>query len=288
MTTPYDTDNKDETVEGITLKAATIKATWTPDDLDFFFTNLETDMEFVGVKSQYLKRQCLKKNLPESVVLEFKGLLRLNKANAGQTPYKTLKDALLLQYGQKKEDAFEFASGLTLTSSPSALCKRIADTMCTQQPPLQSCCCETAISGMWRRQLPDGVKEAIAGMPMTGQGAMEAVMKRADDVYFSTRNKLATTAATVSEVAAFRGKGNGHGRGRGGNPGSGGQNPGQSTTHATNAAKTSQKPKWGQKHPDDPPEGVCKQHYQHGKSAHFCRRLHDCPWRDFVSPPSGK
>ena len=135
MTTPYDTKSEDETVEGITLKAATIKATWTPDDLDFFFTNLETDMEFVGVKSQYLKRQCLKKNLPESVVLEFKGLLRLNKANAGQTPYKTLKDALLLQYGQKKEDAFEFASGLTLTSSPSALCKRIADTMCTQQPP---------------------------------------------------------------------------------------------------------------------------------------------------------
>ena len=73
MTNPYDTDNKDETVENITLKAATIKTQWTPDDLAFFFTNLETDMEFIGVKSQYLKRQCLKKNLPESVVTEFKG-----------------------------------------------------------------------------------------------------------------------------------------------------------------------------------------------------------------------
>ena len=59
---------------------------------------------------------------------------------------------------------------------------------------------------MWRKQLPDSVKEAISGMPMTGDGALEDVMKRADDVYFSTRNKLTVTSSVASvEVAAFRG-----------------------------------------------------------------------------------
>ena len=117
--------------------------------------------------------------------------------------------------------------------------------------------------------MPDGVKEAIAGMTMTGSDNIDTVMKKADDVYFSTRNKLTATAA-VSEVAAFRGKGRGNRRGRGnynGNQSNGSQR--QSTTPATNASTTSQKPKWGQKHPDGPPDGVCKQHYQHGKSAHF-------------------
>ena len=146
--------------------------------------------------------------------MEFKGLLRLNKESEGDPPYKTLKEAIMLQYGQKKEDIYELASGLTLTSTPSALCKRITDIMCTQQPPLQSCCCETAVSGMWRKQLPDSVKEAISGMPMSGSGALETIMKRADDVYFSTRDKLSATASVASvEVAAFRGRGRGRAQG---------------------------------------------------------------------------
>ena len=162
--------------------------------------------------------------------------------------------------------------------------------MCTQQPPLQSCCCETAVSGMWRKQFPDSVKEAISGMPMTGSGSLDSVMKRADDVYFSTRNKLTATASVASvEVAAFRGRGRGNTRGRGnrgfrGAPANNTRGAAHNVT-STNTTVNPQRPKWGQKHPDNPPEGVCKQHYQHDKSAHFCRRVQDCPWKDFISPP---
>ena len=103
----------------------------------------------------------------------------------------------------------------TGATAPVEKVKEISSIMCTQQPPLQSCCCETAVSGMWRKQLPDSVKEAISGMPMTGTGALDSVMKRADDVYFSTRNKLTATASVSSvEVAAFRGRGGGNFRQR--------------------------------------------------------------------------
>ena len=142
------------------------------------------------------------------------------------------------------------------------------------------------MSGMWRKQLPDSVKEAISGMPMSGNGALETIMKRADDVYFSTRDKLSATASVASvEVAAFRGRGRGRAQGRGrGNFRGGRGAPNNARGASAGASSNQQRPNWGQKHPDNPPEGVCKQHYQHGKSAHFCRRVQDCPWRDFISP----
>ena len=123
-------------------------------------------MEFVGIKSQYVKRQCLARNLPEEVNQQMKGLLRKSKDEAGATPYLDLKKALLLQFGQSAEDAFEKALGLVVTSTPSALAKKMCDYICKNNPPMQGCCCERTISGMWRRQLPPTVRDAIADLEM--------------------------------------------------------------------------------------------------------------------------
>ena len=84
----------------------------------------------MGIKTQYVKRQCLARNLPEEVNQQMKGLLRKLKDEAGATPYLDLKKALLLQFGQSAEDAFEKALGLVVTSTPSALAKKMCDYIC--------------------------------------------------------------------------------------------------------------------------------------------------------------
>ena len=47
---------------------------------------------------------------------------------------------------------------------------------------------------------------------------------------------------------------------------------------------------WGKPHKDfkgqTPPSKICLQHWRYGKSAHFCRREDECPWKDYKSPPS--
>ena len=91
--------------------------------------------------------------------------------------------------------------------------------------------------------------------------------------------------AQAAQIAAIyqtytRGRGSGRGgRGqRGGRGGRGGANGGQQHYSANN-------PRWKTpRHPDSPPFGACKRHWQFGKSSFVCLEPQTCPWKQHIQP----
>ena len=143
------------------------------------------------------------------------------------------------------------------------------------------------MTGFWKRQLPQQVKTAVAGMSLRED--FEAVCQKADDAWASLQpNKeiaaasgasasagAGASAASDAEVAAVRGRGRGRNQRRAGQRGRGGQGRGQ----GRGAHQQQQGAR--QRHPtDNPPEECCDQHYQYGKSAWYCTSRGTCPWRD--------
>ena len=255
-----------------------VEVKWDQKDLLFFFSQLEDAMSFAGIKKQYTKRRILVTNLPKKQVDDLKGLLRLNEANAGDTPYKTAKHRLMEIYGPKEDDAYGRATNLVLTDLPSQLAKQIADQMCSCQPPLPAgCCAVKAVAGIWRMQLPQVVKTAIAGKSLAGE-EFENTLRLADDVYRSIQSPSVATAEAGAEVGAIRGnqtRGRGiGGRGRGGRGGIG--------RGATTPERQTDPDK---KEEDKPPAGCCKQHKRYGKKAFYCMLPLKCPWKQHLNDP---
>ena len=183
------------------------------------------------------------------------------------------------------------AQNLELTTTPSQLARKIMDLLCKNDPPLQNCCCEDTISGMWRRRLPDPVQQAIAGMPMGG-GNLETVLQRADDVYatlgISNSPQVGANAAAAQDpqLAAF-GKGSQNkqqkqnGPGQKKNQNQGGQKQNQNQNKNQN---NTTKPRRGKRHEDGPPDTACDRHWKYGKNCWYCVKPLKCPWKDYIVP----
>ena len=261
-----------------------VEVKWDQKDLLFFFNQLEDAMSFAGIRKQYTKRRVLVTNLPKKQVDDLKGLLRLNEASAGTTPYKTAKNRLIELYGPKEEDAYGRATNLLLTDLPSQLAKQIADQMCTCQPHMPAdCCAVRAVAGIWRLQLPQVVKTQIAGKSLAGP-EFETTLKLADDVFRSiqTPSVSATEAgANTSEVEALTSQRGGQARGRGqgarGQRGRGGRGRG--------AATAANQPDQEKTEKEKPPAGCCRQHQRYGKKAFYCMLPTKCPWKQYINDP---
>ena len=244
-------------------KVDSVKVKWDPDDLKFFFSEIEDAMELIQIKSQWLKRQVLARALDPLIKAEVKDLLIKKKADAGNDIYKQLKYRLLELFGPKQEDAYEEAANLVLTGKPSALAKRIMVLICDKKKPLEGCCCAKVVSALWKKQLPAVVRAAVAGMDLAAD--MDTVLRKADDVFASQ-----TTSAAVSAVAAVA------------------VNldetlPALQAAAITSAKKPKQRDR-GHPHPDGPPETACYLHWKFGRSAYTCKKKGSCPWRDFTKP----
>ena len=68
-----------------------LKLEYNATDVAFWFTQLENEMITCDVKSQWLKRVVLVKNLPAKVQNDVKSLLILQKAEAPADLYKRIK-----------------------------------------------------------------------------------------------------------------------------------------------------------------------------------------------------
>ena len=272
-------------------KLASVKVAWDCKDVGWWFSELEMQMTLINVRSQWLKRVILSNNLPDNVKQEVKAELRKTKSAAPTNIYKVLKTKILGLFGPKEGERFEEAAQLTLAAfkKPSALAKRMTELLCQCDTPLENCCSAETVSALWRRQLPQQVRSAIAGMSL--KTSYETVLQKADDVYAS----LAAPAAAVSavampaedeqedlEVAAFgrpnrgqqrggRSRGRSRGQSRGGQqrgaPRGGGASAGQVQTRNRDT-----------RHPDGPPESACRNHWKFGRSAYFCNSPDTCPW----------
>ena len=91
--------------EKVMDKLGSIKCEFTKDDIEFWFSELETQLEVIEVKSQWTKRIALQRFLPADIKQEVKSLLVIQKAQAGNDIYKRIKAELLDLFGAKPEDA---------------------------------------------------------------------------------------------------------------------------------------------------------------------------------------
>ena len=122
-------------------KMSSVKCEFTREDIEFWFTELETQLEVIEVKSQWSKRIALQRFLPADVKQEVKSLLVIPKAQAGDDIYKKIKLELLELYGPKPEDAYIRAKNRVMTGKPSQLGKALINDICKCPTKLQSGCC---------------------------------------------------------------------------------------------------------------------------------------------------
>ena len=211
-------------------------------DLGFYFNQIELQMRQNGVKKNYTKFLVLTSIIPVKVRDQVKSLLRKQESEYSennQQPYKILKDKILKIYEPSQESRFERAMSRVLSGKPSELARLLVSDLCDHE--LDGCCCGHIIVGMWKRQLPLSVRQAIASEKFDAAN-FDTVVKHADDVMGQSRVGLMTPGVSAlsgavslpappvfdeafseewplsqqQQVAAFGYSGRGRGRGRGG------------------------------------------------------------------------
>ena len=257
-----------------------IRVEFDTNDVKFWFSQLEGELLMATVKSQWLKKTVLQRNLPTKQKEDVKALLVLEKEEAGNDIYKRIKSELLRIYSPKPSDSYRKALTRQMVGLPSQLGHQIVDDICKKAAKLTGCCCAAAAQALWSIQLPVHVRQHISNMEFTAQTYKE-VFQAADQCYMSSKQvSIAAVAAPLDETlpafdqqnqpvqvaAVQRGRGRG-GRGNRGNRGSGrgGRNQGQATTS---------RPK---RHPSNPSELCCDRHYQFADQAWYCTKPLTCP-----------
>ena len=278
------------------------------DDLTFFFQQLEIKMKSNGVKKNFTKLEVLTTVLPVHVINGIKPILRKQEDEfPANDAYLQAKKEVMRLFGPSEESHFQKAMSRVLSGKPSQLANDLINDMCEHE--LDGCCCRRWIFGLWHRQLPSAVKQAVAHKTFT-KDTLKEVLELADKVYESTRPPPTIAAvqqqaheeafhqdwqsygqaeAEAPEVAAL-GRGRGRGRGRGGRGGQGGgqgRGAGAQNAPSTRIFYTKDNPRWTTpRHADLPPFHACKAHWTWGKSCFKCQEPSKCPWKKFITPKS--
>ena len=195
--TNYDEQN-DKDPADIHTKIAKIKLVFDRNDVRFFFTQLEMQMENSGVKSQWQKRLLLHNLLPPDIIEDLKDLLNLNKTEAGDA-YKDMKTRIWETFGPKPESAYRLARDMQLVGKPSQLAKKLINILCPTHQDLHKCCVAGVISKLWREKLPREVRTAVANHALD-RGKLKDTLALADAVFDSARPTAAFPVAATAAV----------------------------------------------------------------------------------------
>ena len=270
--------------------ARAIKLEFDPSDIRFWFSQLEDEMTMASVKSQWLKKTVLQRNLPVKQKEDVKAYLTLQKAEAGDQIYLDIKTELIRIYAPKPADSYRKALTRTMTGLPSQLGYQIINDICKKPSKLNGCCCAGAALALWSIQLPISVRTHISQKEFT-KDTYKSVFQDADKVFLASK-QVAVSAIQVAaasldetlpafseqnqpapEIAALAKKAKGSGGG--GNNGGGKKN------------KPPKKSNRGQKHssvPEDQADKMCDRHFRHGAGAWYCLTPSSCPWKNKCSP----
>ena len=261
MAQDYDAENGVDKADALSKAINGMKGltAFDPNDIHFFFNQVEIKMQAHGVLKQFTKLQVLTTVLPQSVLSEIKPLLSKKESEfVNNDAYLQVKTEIIRIFAPSEDVHFDRAMGRVLSDTPSSLARALVNDLCEKTPHLQGCCCRKFIGGLWKKQLPSSVRAAIADTPFNADN-FNAVLKTADNTFKANKRPAATIAmitpveATAHdtafsgelpgdgpEIAAYsygrgggrggRGQGRGGrgqgGRGRGGNNNRGGQNQG--------------------------------------------------------------
>ena len=96
-----------------------------------------------------------------------------------QTYAKSLRNLVKsYQFKKKEEDDYIRATQLVLTNQkPSALCKELAEHLCECEKTLDGCCAAKTVLAMWKLQLPQQVRTALAGKTLKETEAYKDALK---------------------------------------------------------------------------------------------------------------
>ena len=287
------TENGPKAIESL----GQIKVNWDGEDPQYFFQKLETELQIFSIGKQFTKRQALIRCLPDEVAKEFKHLVNLQETEAGDKPYKDLKDALITSYGPRPGAAFYKAMSRVMTGKPSTLLKLLISDICPTN--LKGCNhCNSTIWGLFMLQVPMYLKTSLANEVFT-EASMQGIMNRADNTWSANQDQNVSAVAAVSaaptvsspvtatvvttnaaEVAAVGGRGgqrgfrgNRYNRGFRGGRGRGGRGGGQQGPDPR-----------GKRHESNPPWNSCTAHWLYAENAWKCQSPLTCPLKDKTTP----
>ena len=262
-----------------------IKVEFSAADIKFWFAELEAEMVMATIKSQFLKKTVLQRNLPTKQKGDVKSLLTLTQTEAGDDIYLKIKRELIRIYAPKAKDSYCKALSRTMVGLPSQLGNQIVDDVCKKATKLNGCCCAAAVEALWQLQLPVGVRAHVSNMDFN-HDTYKAVFEAADKVFLSAKQvsvaamavakvDLDETQAAFSphnqpaadEVAAYTKSQNNKNK------------PPKKNKKGQNNKNQSR----GQKHssvPDHLADKMCDRHHRHGGDAWYCLAPDTCPWKD--------
>ena len=149
--------------------ARSIKIEFEANDIKFWFSQLEGEMTMATVRSAWLKRTVLQRNLPVKQRSDVKSYLTLTKVEGGATIYKDIKDELIRIYAPKPEDSYCRALSRVLVGLPSQLGAQLIDDVCKKPKKFDNCCCAGHVHALWSQKLPMNVRAHISNMPYQGR-----------------------------------------------------------------------------------------------------------------------
>ena len=291
-----------------------LKLKFDPHDVPYWFNSVESTLKKYGINKQWSRKDAIVPLLPDEVVEECKPILRLPEAEAGRV-YKALKQEIIQLYGPKEEDAFKKAMALRLTTTPSALGKKLIHVICPGTNPFDGCHCARMVFGFWDAQMTPEIKSHLAGLKFN-KDTYKDILKKADEVFHANGGisrlpgvVAATTTATPTspptqttpQVSAVRGGRGGRGNRGGGRGGRGGRGGGNNSTPApannsnqknqnsqsSNNKNYQPKPhQRGPRHSPDVPDNACSRHWQDGRNAKYCSDPLNCDWVKIIAPRS--
>ena len=178
----------------------TLVMEFNPSEVEFWFMQIENEMYTCEVKSQWLKRSILVKNLPPKIQNDVKTLLTIKQSQAPADIYKKIKQEVLRIHAPRKEDKFKKAFSRVLTGLPSQLGQTLITDVCVNQgAKLVGCCCAHIVYTLWTLQLPVAVRSHVADMTFSAD-TYQTVFESADKVFLST--KPTEVSAVVASVSA--------------------------------------------------------------------------------------
>ena len=268
----------------------TLNIEYNPKQVEFWFTQIENEMYTCEVKSQWLKRCVLVKNLPASVQSDVMSLLVLKKSEMPDDLYKQIKVELLRIHAPKCEENFKRALTRVLVGLPSQLGQQLISDICDKNKKLTGCCCAKAVYCLWCLQLPVAVRSQVANMEFNAT-TFNAVFQAADKIFLSTKTTelsasvaavVATPSQQTEEVAAFK-----PARNKNQNQNRGNRNRNQTQSQGKNQSQSQGKNKGqgrGTRHSSSPPSSCCDNHFRWGPDSWFCLEPTSCPWKDKCVP----
>ena len=287
--------------------ARSIKIEFEPNDVRFWFAQLEAEMTMASVNSQWLKKTVLQRNLPNKQKEDVKDLLSLPKSAAGELLYLRIKTEIIRIYAPKPQDAYKRALSRTMTGLPSQLGHQLVNDVCKKVDKFKDCCCTSHVQALWSMQLPVSTRAHVSDMDFN-KDTYKKVFESADRVFLSSRQvSVAAVAAApdldetlpafhqqnqpVQTAAIKQKKNNRNNRGGGGGGGggnnqngsaAGGQKPNKGQDAATDSSNSSNNSR-GTRYPGAP-SGCCSRHARHGPDAWYCLAPLTCPWVKKCSP----